>query len=211
MFWLRQECRRSSRCLSVDPDTFDVAIASKTVTNGADKDLLKVKYRKTFLSVVVPATAFELANMPQQKVEAWTNFFDRTLTMCCTLVKVDVSRNEAIITTLKTFSSLLVLEELDLTACSGIGGSLDSLAGLVKLRKLMLAGCVQLQGKLLPLSGLTCLAEVDLECCMALQGTLEPVWDLRSLTWLNVCDTGAISLVGSYFIGSHIIFSIFCC
>ena len=185
------------------PDKFDIEIETKTVTNGADLDMLKAKYRKTFLAVVVPAKVFELSDMPKESAEAWTSFLDTTLPSCQSLVKVSLSRNEKLTSTLEPFACLLILEELDLTICSGVHGSLKPVSGLSKLKKLSLAGCVRLQGTLDPLSGLARLEEADLEGCMNLQGSLEPLSGLENLKKLNVCDTGpALSphLIDCYFI-----------
>ena len=188
--WLQEACRRKARCLTVAPDQFDIEIVTKKVTNGADLGLLKSKYLKTFLAVVVPAKVFEFADMPKEGAEAWTQFLNTTIPRCRDLTKVDLSENEKLLSTLEPFACLAVLEELWLINCSGVHGSLEPLSGLAKLRILGLAGCMKMEGTLTPLSRLAHLAEADLEACVGLQGSLEPLWGLTNLTRLNVCDTG---------------------
>ena len=152
---MRETCRRAARRLTVTPETFNAQIGTKTVTNGADLDLLKRKYAKTFSAVVLPATCFELSDMPKEDVASWTNFMSVTLVRCRNLIKVDLCFNETIGSTLSPFAVLSVLEDLRLSNCAGICGSLEPLSGLSKLRYLHLPGCVKLEGTLVFLSGLS--------------------------------------------------------
>ena len=153
---MRQACRRAARRLTVTPETFDVQIESKTVTNGADLDLLKRKYAKTFTAVVLPATRFILSDMPKEGPASWSMFMELTLVRCRSLIEVDLMYNETITCTLTPFAGLDVLEELWLKNCASIYGTLEPLAGLSKLWRCSLAGCVKLEGTLVPLSGLSC-------------------------------------------------------
>ena len=149
-----ETCRRTARRLPVNPDKFDVEIGATTVTNGADHRMLRSKYRKTCLRVWLPATCFELSDIPKEDAASWGNFLDTILVLCTNLRKVDLSLNETIIATLGPFVGLTSLEELALTICAGLQGSLKPLSSLSNLRSLSIAGCVKLQGDLVPLSGL---------------------------------------------------------
>ena len=51
IYWLYEYVRRAERQLPVSPDVFDEQIEHKKVTNGSDKQVLKDKFRETFVAV----------------------------------------------------------------------------------------------------------------------------------------------------------------
>ena len=103
---------------------------------------------------------------------------------------VDLSRNEAIASTLEPFAALHgSLQLLAVAMSAGFGGTLQPLHGLRKLRQLYLYGCVALEGTVEPLANLQELVEVDMEACLGLEGGLELMAQLPKLRSLNACDT----------------------
>ena len=103
---------------------------------------------------------------------------------------VDLSRNEAIASTLEPFAALHgSLQVLNVAMSAGFGGTLQPLHGLRKLRGLFLSGCVALEGSVEPLANLHDLVVVDMEACLGLQGGLELMARLPKLQSLNACDT----------------------
>ena len=96
-YWLLESNRRGERILPLTPEAFAPQVRQKTVTNGADTELLVVKYRETYEAVVRPTTRFELSNMASSATPAhWRRFLREVLPRCVDLVHVDLSRNEAI-------------------------------------------------------------------------------------------------------------------
>ena len=190
IYWLFQHVRRATRQLLVDPDTFDREIVAKHATNGSDVNFLKQKFRQTFHAVMTPAKKMELRNMPGPSPDHWRIFLTVTLRSCPQLVHVDLSRNEAIASTLEPFAALHgSLQLLSVSMSAGFGGTLQPLRGLRKLRKLYLYGCVALEGTVEPLANLHDLKTVDMEACFGLQGGLELMARLPKLRFLNACDT----------------------
>ena len=190
IYWLFQHVRRATRQLPVDPDTFDGEIVAKHATNGSDVKFLKQKFRQTFHAVMTPAKKMELMNVPGPSRDHWRIFLTVTLRSCPQLVHVDLSRNEAIASTLEPFAALHgSLQFLDVSMSAGFGGTLQPLGGLSKLRGLYLYGCVALEGTVEPLANLHDLVVVDMEACLGLEGGLELMARLPKLRSLNVCDT----------------------
>ena len=96
-YWLLESNRRGERILPLTPEAFAPQVRQKTVTNGADTELLVVKYRETYEAVVRPTTRFELSNMASSATPAhWRSFLREVLPRCVDLVHVDLSYNEAI-------------------------------------------------------------------------------------------------------------------
>ena len=105
IFWLFEHVR-TTRQLPVDPDTFDREIASKHATNGSDVNFLKQKFRQTFHAVMTPAEKMQPMNVPGPSRDHWRIFLTVTLRSCPQLVHVNLSRNEAIASTLEPFAAL---------------------------------------------------------------------------------------------------------
>lgn len=176
--------------MPVDPDTFDGEIVAKHATNGSDVKFLKQKFRQTFHAVMTPAKKMQLMNVPGPSRDHWRIFLTVTLRSCPQLVHVNLSRNEAIASTLEPFAALHgSLQLLAVAMSAGFGGTLQPLRGLRKLRELYLYGCVALQGTVEPLANLHDLETVDMEACLGLQGGLELMARLPKLQSLNACDT----------------------
>ena len=184
--WLFQHVRRATRQLPVDPGE----IVAKHATNGSDVKFLKQKFRQTFHAVMTPAKKMQLRNVPGPSRDHWRIFLTVTLRSCPQLVHVDLSRNEAIASTLEPFAALHgSLQFLDVSMSAGFGGTLQPLRGLRKLCKLFLYGCVALEGTVEPLANLHDLETVDMETCLGLQGGLELMARLPKLQSFNACDT----------------------
>ena len=190
IYWLFEHVRRATRQLPVDPDTFDGEIVAQHATNGSDVIFLKQKFRQTFHAVMTPAKKMELRNVPGPSRDHWRIFLTVTLRSCPQLVHVDLSRNEAIASTLEPFAALHgSLQFLSVSMSAGFSGTLQPLRGLRKLRQLYLNGCVALDGSVEPLADLQELVEVNMEACLGLQGGLELMAWLPKLRFLNACDT----------------------
>ena len=188
--WSFEHVRLATRQLPVDPDTFDREIVAKHATNGRDVKFLKQKFRETFHAVMTPAKKVELRNVPGPSRDHWRIFLTVTLRSCPQLVYVNLSRNEAIASTLEPFAALHgSLQYLNVSMSAGFGGSLQPLRGLRKLRILHLYGCVALEGTVEPLANLHELETVDMEACLGLEGGLELMAPLPKLQSLNACDT----------------------
>ena len=138
IYWLFQHVRRATRQLPVDPDTFDGEIVAKHARNGSDVNFLKQKFRQTFHALMTPAKKMELMNVPGSSRDHWRIFLTVTLRSCPQLVHVDLSRNEAIASTLEPFAALHgSLQYLNVAMSAGFGGTLQPLRGLPKLRHLV--------------------------------------------------------------------------
>ena len=88
---------------------------------------------------MTPAKKMELMNVPGPSRDHWRIFLTVTLRSCPQLVHVDLSRNEAIASTLEPFAALHgSLQYLDVSMSAGFGGTLQPLRGLRKLRELYL-------------------------------------------------------------------------
>ena len=148
--WLYQCVRRAERQLPVAPDTFDGEIAYKHATNGSDVDFLKKKFRQTFRAVMGPAKNIQLMNVPGPTPARWLLFLEVTLCECSRLVRLNLSRNEAITdATLQPFAALHdSLECLNVGMSAGFGAASNPLHSLHKLRELYLCGCVALEAAL---------------------------------------------------------------
>ena len=206
--WLYQYVRRAERQLPVSPDVFDTEIFHKRVTNGNDKQVLKGKFRETFLAVMEPAKKISLSDLPGPSSTKWRLFLQETLRWCPRLQHIDLSCNESIAgATLEPFAALgATLEVLDVGMCVGFAGTLDALKHLRKLHRLCLCGCVDLEGTLEPLRSLRELVELDVEACFGLQGgvhvlaTLPKLRNLTSrtrvLTWRGLWQRAPAKLGG---------------
>ena len=170
--WLYQHVRRAERQLPVSPDVFDREIEHKRVTNGNDKQVLKDKFRETFLAVMEPAKKIMLKDLPGPSSTEWRLFLHKTLRCCSRLQHIDLSCNESIaVATLEPFAAFATtLEFLDVSMCVGFAGTLDALKHLRKLRALYLYGCVDLKGTLEPLRNLRELVQLNVEACFGLHG-----------------------------------------
>ena len=190
-YWLYQYVRRAERHLPVSPDVFDREIEHKTVTNGSDKQVLKKKFRETFVAVMKPAKKILLKDVPGPSSTEWRLFLQDTLRWCPRLQHIDLSRNEAIAdATLEPFAALGdTLEYLNVSMCVGFAGTLDALGNLRKLRDLYLYGCVALEGSVEPLGALQELLALDVEACFGLQGGVHVLAALPKLKFLNISDT----------------------
>ena len=134
IYWLFEHVRRATRQLPVDPDTFDGEIVAKHATNGSDANFLKQKFRQTFHAVMTPAKKMQLRNVPGPSRDHWRIFLTVTLRSCSQLVYVDLSRNEAIVSTLEPFAALHgSLQYLNVSMSAGFDGTLQPLRGLRKL------------------------------------------------------------------------------
>ena len=186
-YWLYQYVRRAERHLPVSVGVFDRQIEHKTVTNGNDKQVLKVKFRETFVAVMKPAKKILLKDLPVPSSTEWRLF----LRWCPRLQHIDLSRNEAIAdATLEPFAALGdTLEYLNVSMCVGFAGTLDALGNLRKLRDLYLYGCVALEGSVEPLGALQELLTLDVEACFGLQGGVHVLAALPKLKFLNISDT----------------------
>ena len=67
---------------------------------------LKQKFRQTFHAVMTPAKKMQLKNVPGPSRDHWRIFLTVTLRSCPQLVHVNLSRNEAIASTLEPFAAL---------------------------------------------------------------------------------------------------------
>ena len=125
IYWLYQCVRRAERQLPVAPDTFDGEIVHKHATNGSDVDFLKKKFRQTFWAVMGPAKNIQLLNVPGPTPARWLLFLEVTLCECSRLVRLNLSRNEAITdATLQPFAALHdSLECLDVGTSAGFGAA----------------------------------------------------------------------------------------
>ena len=175
----------------MSPDVFDEQIELKTVTNGSDKQILKDKFKKTFVAVMKPAKKLLLSDIPGPSSTEWRLFLQDTLRCCPRLQHIDLSCNEAIAdATLEPFAALGdTLEYLDVSMCVGFAGTLDALKDLRKLRNLYLYGCVALEGSVEPLGALQELVTLDVEACFGLQGGVHVLAALPKLKFLNISDT----------------------
>ena len=191
IYWLYQYVRRAERQLPVSPDVFDREIVHKSVTNGNDKQVLKDKFRETFLAVMNPAKKISLRDLPGPSSVEWRLFLQETLRWCPRLQYIDLSCNESIAgATLEPFAALGdTLEVLDVGNCVEFGGTLDALKHLRKLRELYLHGCVDLEGTLEPLRNLRKLNMLNVEACFGLQGGVHVLATLPKLGNLNISDT----------------------
>ena len=107
IFWLYQHVRRAERQLPVSPDVFDREIEHKRVTNGNDKQVLKDKFRDTFVAVMQPAKKISLKDVPGPSSTEWRLFLQDTLRWCPRLQHIDLSCNESIAgATLEPFAGL---------------------------------------------------------------------------------------------------------
>ena len=183
--------RRAERHLPVSPDVFDREIEHKRVTNGNDIQVLKDKFRETFLAVMQPAKKILLSDLPGPSSMEWHTFPQDTLRWCPRLQRIDLSCNESIAgATFEHFAGLgATLEVLDVSMCVGFWGTLDALKHLRKLRKLYLYGCEDLEGSLQPLRNLRELVALDVEACFGLQGGVRVLATLPKLRKLNISDT----------------------
>ena len=191
IYWLYEYVRRAERQLPVSPDVFDREIMHKRVTNGNDKQVLKDKFRETFLAVMNPAKKISLQDVPGPSSVEWRLFLQETLRVCPRLQHIDLSCNESIReATLEPFAALgATLEVLDVGMCVGFAGTLDALKHLRKLRGLFLFGCVDLEGTLAPLGNLQELVKLNVEACFGLQGGVHVLATLPKLQNLNTSDT----------------------
>ena len=146
--WLHEYLRRAERQLPVSPDVFDKEIEHKTVTNGNDKQVLKDRFRETFVAVMKPAKNILLRDLRGPSSMEWLLFLQDTLRWCPRLQHIDLSRNESIAgATFEPFAAVGdTLEVLDVSMCVRFVGTPDSLKDLRKLRELFLYGCVALEG-----------------------------------------------------------------
>ena len=140
IYWLYQYVRRAERQLPVSPDVFDTEIEDKHITNGNDKQLLRKKYRETFVAVMKPAKMISLRDVPGPSSKEWRFFLQDTLRWCPRLQHIDLSCNESIAgATLEPFAALGdTLRVLDVSMSAGFAGTLDALKNLRKLRELYL-------------------------------------------------------------------------
>ena len=191
IYWLYEYVRRAERQLPVSPDVFDREIEHKRVTNGNDKQVLKDKFRDTFVAVMQPAKKISLSDVPGPSSTEWRLFLQDTLRWCPRLQHIDLSCNESIAgATLEPFAGLgATLEFLNVGNCVGFAGTLDALKNLRKLRELYLYGCVDLEGSLEPLRNLQELVTLDVEACFGLQGGVHVLATLPKLRNLNISDT----------------------
>ena len=191
VYWLYEYVRRAERQLPVSPDVFDTEIEDKHITNGNDKQLLRKKYRKTFVAVMKPAKKISLKDLPGPSSKEWRLFLQDTLRWCPRLQHIDLSQNESIAgATLEPFASLGdTLEFLDVSMSAGFAGTLDALMNLRKLRELYLSGCLALEGSVEPLRDLQELVVLDVEACFGLQGDVHVLATLPKLKKLNISDT----------------------
>ena len=191
IYWLYEYVRRAERQLPVSPDVFDREVEHKRVTNGNDKQVLKDKFRETFLAVMQPAKKISLPDVPGPSCAEWRLCLQDTLRWCPRLQIIDLSCNESIAgATLEPFAALgATLVFLNVSMCVGFGGTLDALKHLRKLRQLYLYGCVDLEGSLEPLRDLKELERLDVEACFGLQGGVQVVATLPKLRILNISDT----------------------
>ena len=192
IYWLYQYVRRAERQLPVSPDVFDREIMHKRVTNGNDKQVLKDKFRETFLAVMEPAKKISLEDLPGPSSMEWRLFLQETLRWCPRLQHINLSCNESIAgATLEPFAAIgATLEHLEVGMCLGFAGTLDALKYLRNLRELCLCGCgcVDLEGSLEPLRNLQELVELDVEACFGLQGGVHVLATLPELRNLNISD-----------------------
>ena len=170
---------------------FDREIMHKRVTNGNDKQVLKDKFRETFLAVMNPAKKISLSDLPGPTSAEWRLFLQETLRWCPRLQHINLSCNESIAgATLEPFAALgATLEFLDVGMCVGFAGTLDALKHLRKLRELCLFGCVDLEGTLEPLRNLQELVKLNFEACFGLQGGVHVLATVPKLRNLNISDT----------------------
>ena len=142
IYWLYQYARRAERQLPASPDVFDREIAHKRVTNGNDMQVLKDKFRETFLDVMEPAKKISLVDLPGPSSTEWRLFMQETLRWCPRLQHIDLSCNESIAgATLEPFAAFgATLEFLNVGMCVGFAGTLDALKHLRKLGGLCLRG-----------------------------------------------------------------------
>ena len=191
IYWLYEYVRRAERQLPVSPDVFDREIMHKRVTNGNDKQVLKDKFRETFLAVMEPAKKISLMDVPGPSSMEWRVFLQETLRWCPRLQHIDLANNESIAgVTLEPFAALgATLEHLDVGNCVGLVGTLDALKHLRKLHWLYLSGCVDLEGTLEPLRNLRELVKLNVEACFGLQGGVHVLATLPKLRKLNISDT----------------------
>ena len=191
IYWLYRYVRRAERQLPVSPDVFDREIEHKRVTNGNDKQVLKDKFRDTFLAVMQPAKKISLEDVPGPSSTEWRLFLQHTLRWCPRLQHINLKCNESIAgATLEPFAGLgATLEFLDVSMCVGFAGTLDALKHLRKLRDLYLCGCVDLEGTLEPLRNLQELVTLKVEACFGLQGGVHVLATLPKLGNLNISDT----------------------
>ena len=189
--WLYQYVRRAERQLPESPDVFDREIEHKSVTNGNDTQVLKDKFRETFLAVMEPVKKISLSDLPGPSSMDWRVFLQETLRWCPRLQHIDLSRNESIREArLEPFAALgATLEYLDVGNCVGFAGTLDALKHLRKLRELYLCGCVDLEDSLEPLRNLQELVALNVEACFGLQGGVHVLATLPKLRYLNISDT----------------------
>ena len=115
---LYEYVRRAERQLPVSPDVFDREIMHKSVTNGNDRQILKDKFRETFLAVLEPAKKISLSDLPGPSSTEWRLILQETLRWCPRLQHIDLSGNESIAgATLEPFAALsATLEYLDVGA-----------------------------------------------------------------------------------------------
>ena len=107
IYWLYQYVRRAERQLPVSPDVFDREIEHKSVTNGNDKQVLKDKFRETFLAVMEPAKKISLQDLPGPSSVEWRLFLHDTLRWCPRLQHINLSCKESIAgATLEPFAAL---------------------------------------------------------------------------------------------------------
>ena len=94
------------------------------MTNGSDKQVLKDKFRETFLAVMEPAKKISLRDLPGPSSTEWRLFLQETLRWCPRLQHIDLSCNESIReATLEPFGGLgATLEFLDVGMCVGFAG-----------------------------------------------------------------------------------------
>ena len=191
IYWLYEYVRRAERQLPVSPDVFDEQIELKTVTNGSDKQILKDKFKKTFVAVMKPAKKLLLSDIPGPSSTEWRLFLQDTLRCCPRLQHIDLSCNETIAdATLEPFAPLdNTLEYLNVGNCVGFAGTLDALKDLRKLRQLYLYGCVALEGSVEPLGAVRELVTLNVEACFGLQGGVHVLAALPKLKVLNISDT----------------------
>ena len=131
IYFLFQHVRRATRQLPVDPDTFDGEVVAKHATNGSDVNFLKQKFRHTFHAMMTPAKKMQLRNVPGPSRDRWRIFLTVTLRSCPQLVHVNLSRNEAIASTLEPFAALHgSLQFLNVAMSAAFGGTLQPLCGL---------------------------------------------------------------------------------
>ena len=111
--------RRAERQLPVSPDVFDREIMHKSVTNGNDKQVLKDKFRETFLAVMEPAKKISLEDLPGPSSTEWRLFLQETLRWCPRLQHINLSCNESIReATLEPFAALGATLEYLTWACA---------------------------------------------------------------------------------------------